>query len=179
MEGRYSDAEATIRMMRESRDEGGRSYRLEAWLAYKRDYDPRKAVDILSSVIARAERRDIESRYRRACIAATEGMEDVYKEDYNFISDHARYRKADMLRRLRIRQELRKKNWRLAERELSSFAKLSHSDLGLKRKMLEMKSQDKSLSLAEIQTAAKQAQEITVKAYERDLIVDEDLLSEQ
>jgi tetratricopeptide (TPR) repeat protein len=178
LEGQYPEAEATIRQMRESRDEGGRSYRLEAWLAYKRDHNPRRAIDILSKLITTAERRDIESRYRRACIAATEGMPDIYKEDYAFISDHARYRKTDMLRRLRIRTALRQKDWRSAEQELKDFANLSHSDLGLKRRMLEVKSHDKSLSLSEIQAAKKQAQDIVVKAYERDLVVDEDLLNE-
>ena len=133
VEGHYSEAQATIAALRQLPDDAGRSHRCEAWLFYKRG-DANTAIRILTQIVKNSSRREVESRYYRAIIAVDANRPEIFQEDYEYILNHGRYKKDDMLRRLRMRKALTEGDWRSAEQEIEGVDNKNFSDMGLYRK---------------------------------------------
>ena len=175
VEGHYSEAQATIAALRQLPDDAGRSHRCEAWLFYKRG-DANTAIRILTQIVKNSSRREVESRYYRAIIAVDANRPEIFQEDYEYILNHGRYKKDDMLRRLRMRKALTEGDWRSAEQEIEGVDNKNFSDMGLYKKMLELKARDGSIDFTEAQTADRLAKDIMINQYKRDLFIDEEFL---
>ncbi len=75
-----------------------------------------------------------------------------------------------------MRKALTEGDWRSAEQEIEGVDNKNFSDMGLYKKMLELKARDGSIDFTEAQTADRLAKDIMINQYKRDLFIDEEFL---